>query len=121
MSKVKTPKKDIRKIPELFRAVEKDDRPVVYYGHLISDDGFNFVSFSCFDGSDSHLKERILQKSNFSFSKLNPMDFELQAKRAMCKMHEELQNKKFEFEAAQFQVESTENRLSDFLINEFGK
>lgn len=116
MSKAKPKQKPSKVvIPKLFRAVEKDTRPIIYYGYLIADDGLNFISYSCSDQIESHFRERDLLKEKFNFFTLCKEDLEIQARRALCKMREELQNKIFEMEAAQFQFDRSNDILGEIL------
>lgn len=63
--KDKSEKPDRRKIPKLFRAVEKTSRPTIFHGYLVGDDGFNFISYSVHDGDESIFKERVRAKNGF--------------------------------------------------------
>jgi hypothetical protein len=114
-SKDKPKRADRRKIPELFRAVEKDDRPTVYYGQLISDDWFNFVSFSCHDGDESHLKERVLEKSKFNFSKIDKTDFDLHARRCLHRMKREAEDHRLELDAAEHKHKYATERFQEIV------
>ncbi len=114
--KTKEPnKKDVRKIPSLFRATEKDERPNTYYGFLVSDDGFNFVCFATVCGEGSHFKERTLSKRDFSFSKLDKNDFELHARVAVSTMEKGASDKKMDYEAADFHLAYAKQKLQKIL------
>lgn len=108
-------KKDVRKITEYFRAVEKDTDPTTFYGHLISDDGFNVVCFSSHDKESSHLKERVLEKREHNFTKINIMEFEYHARKAIFTMKEDSSDKKFLFEAAQHNCDFAEQKLYELV------
>lgn len=110
-----TSRPDRRKIPQLFRAVERDERPTVYFGILISDDLFNFVSFSCHVDDGSHLRERVLRKSEFVFSRADRAEFELHARSAIQRMKRETEDKKLELEAASYKQEYAEAKFSEVL------
>lgn len=94
-----TQKKDQRKIPDLFRAVWREDKGSTYFGHLISDNGDNLVCFASHDGEESIFKERVLKKSEFSFSKIDTDDFALWTRRALRKMSNDVSEAKMCFEA----------------------
>lgn len=109
--KDKPPRIDKRKIPELFRAVEKDDRPRAYYGELISDDGRNFVSISCRDDDESHLKERILSKSDFIFTRIDKTVYERFARPCVARMKREAEDHKLNYEAAIYNAQHAEELM----------
>lgn len=104
---------DRRKIPEIFRAVERDDRPVTYYGVLISDDGFNFVCFGTHDGPEAHLKERVLSKGKFNFSRASWEDFQLPATIALSRMKREVKDRELELDAASHRAEFARAKLDE--------
>lgn len=88
---------------------------MVIYGFLISDDGFNFASLSSNDTNDSHFKERILKKSDFSFSSLDKESFNVQSNIAILRMAKEGEEKGFEFEAAQANHQEAVRKLEEIL------
>lgn len=115
MKKIEVKKKDTRVIPKLFRAIERYDNPLVVYGFLISDDGFNFTSFSSKDTDDSQFKERILKKSDFSFSSLDKESFSVQANIAIFRMAKDVEEKGLEFGAAQAKHQEAVRKLEEIL------
>lgn len=109
-------KPDLRKIPLLFRAVEKDDNyPKVYFGFLISDDNYKFVSYSAHNKEGSHFIERVLQKNEFSFSKITADEFELNCRIAVSTMKNESFDKQLEFESSDFKAKFADKKLTEIL------
>lgn len=109
-------KPDLRKIPQLFRAVEKGTyNPRSYYGFFISDDYYNFVSYSSHDKEGSHFKERVLEKREFSFSKISADEIELNCKIAIHNMKKEMTDKLLDYEAAQHNANFAEKKLNEML------
>ena len=108
-------KQDKRKIPQLFRAVEKDSDPEVFYGSLISDDGMNFVCYAMHTGEGSIFKERVLDKHKYTFGKIDADDFGLHVRRVIFRMEKEASDKKLEFEAAVHTSEFAHKKLIEIL------
>ncbi len=107
--------KDQRKIPQLFRAVERDSSPKVYFGYLISDDGFNFVCFASHDGDDSHFKERVLEKKEFNFSKINKEEFWANVRGSVSKMLRNAEDLKLDYEAAVYNHSYASDKLKEIM------
>lgn len=97
----KPPRPDKRKISKMFRAVERDDRPKTYYGLLVSDDYFRVVCFAAHDGDQSHFKERVLLKREYSFTEITKSDLEMHVRRSLYTMDKDKTDKQMEFEAAE--------------------
>lgn len=92
-------KPDKRKIPELFWAVERGKSDTIYYGRLVDDDHFKFVSWSVHEGDSSIFKERVLNKRDFRFSKISLEDFRLHSGRGLYRMRETEKENRMELEA----------------------
>lgn len=117
-SNEKPEKKDQRKIPEFFRAVEKEENPTVYYGFLLNDDGFFVSCFAAHDAKEStHFKERTFKKNEYRFSKIDRYQFEEKSRFGLFNMGKELADKKLEHEAIdhsyRFAVKKLEEIIGD--------
>jgi len=95
------PKPDRRKVPKLFRAVERDSNPTTYYGSLISDDLINVVCLAVHNGESSIVKERILEKRNYTFSAISKEEMSIHARRGLIKMAKDTEEHRMEMEAAE--------------------
>ncbi len=104
---------DKRKIPKMFRAVEKGKDPTRWFGVLVSDDGFNFICFAAHDGDASHFKERCLRKSEFNFELISKEDFSLHARKGIHNMKKEMFDKRLDFEAAEHKAEYAETKFQE--------
>ncbi len=108
-------KKDTRTVPTMFRAVERNHNPDVYFGHLVSEDGFNIVAFCCHDGEGSHFKERVLAKHDFVYSKLSKDDLAVHVKAALYRMERELDDSLLLYEAAKSNFEYASKKSAELL------
>lgn len=116
MNKKPSLKPDKRKIPEFFRAVQKEKSPnTVYYGKLIEDGTKNFVCFAAHNGDSSVLKERVLAKNDFNFSKISLDDFCFHVRPALARMEKEAFEYKLEFEAHEYNHTFAKKKFYDIV------
>lgn len=94
--------RDQRTIPTFFRASSKSPKDQIYYGCLITEDGFNFTTLACHDAESSHLKERILPKHEFTFTRITKDEFSMHSKRCLSLMAKLTLEKRYEFEAEEY-------------------
>jgi hypothetical protein len=109
---IKKKKNNDLRLSGFVRAVEKNDRdPQIIWGQILDDTGTDIILFGAHDGDSSILKERLLKKGEFYFKEIDFDEFEINARRGLFKMKEELNQRQFEYEKHAYQTKFAEDKL----------